>query len=65
MTMISMSMSDSFLSHSISVGLSDIDECEIGRNGGCQGGCVNDIGSFYCTCEEGYVVNNTYFCSGV
>ena len=31
----------------------DIDECEV-RNGGCQHSCANTLGSFRCSCDQGY-----------
>ena len=34
--------------------LADIDECRL-NNGGCEQNCVNFIGSFFCTCNYGYV----------
>ena len=33
--------------------LSDINECE-NNNGGCDHNCSNLIGSFECSCREGY-----------
>ena len=35
---------------------SDINECDT-SNGGCAQNCFNETGSFYCTCEAGYVLN--------
>ncbi|XP_053373877.1 fibrillin-1-like isoform X2 [Mercenaria mercenaria] len=32
----------------------DIDECRM-DNGGCEHSCINVIGSFFCTCENGYI----------
>ena len=32
---------------------SDINECEVNR-GGCAGDCENSVGSFKCTCSEGF-----------
>lgn len=39
----------------------DIDECEISP---CDGGCKNSVGSFSCTCEEGYEIEEVYHCIG-
>ena len=36
--------------------LSDIDECAL-DNGGCDHTCINDQGSYECTCNEGYLLN--------
>ena len=33
----------------------DIDECELGY---CEQQCNNTIGSYYCTCREGYYLGN-------
>lgn len=42
----------------------DINECE-SKNGGCDDNCINTIGSFYCTCEDGYELNdNELSCDG-
>ncbi|KAL4230507.1 Complement component 4 binding protein [Mactra antiquata] len=32
----------------------DIDECEF-DNGGCEHTCVNIVGSYFCTCNNGYI----------
>ena len=43
---------------------SDVDECAI-NNGGCEQMCSNTIGSFYCTCESGYQLDEDGMnCSG-
>ena len=34
---------------------SDVDECEV-TNGGCDHNCKNLIGSYECSCDEGYVL---------
>lgn len=34
----------------------DIDECQI-YDGGCQGTCVNTVGSYHCLCSTGYELN--------
>ena len=38
---------------SCSVICTDVDECNSGT-GNCSQGCVNTIGSYYCTCNAGY-----------
>ena len=44
--------------------LLDINECHTG-NGGCEQSCNNTIGSFYCSCDTGYQLeNNGLNCSG-
>ena len=35
---------------------SDVDECASG-NGGCNQNCVNNDGSYECTCNTGYVLD--------
>ena len=37
--------------------LSDINECS-SNNGGCSDICTNMIGSFSCSCHEGFVLDN-------
>ncbi|XP_002739247.2 endoglucanase A-like [Saccoglossus kowalevskii] len=37
------------------VNCADIDECET-DNGGCEQNCTNTIGSYYCFCQEGMIV---------
>ena len=34
----------------------DIDECS--NNGGCSDDCVNIVGSFFCTCPNGYQLDD-------
>ena len=36
--------------------LKDIDECAV-NNGGCDQNCTNTEGSFYCSCQMGYNLN--------
>lgn len=33
----------------------DLDEC-VHRNGGCNGNCVNTLGSYYCACSNDLVL---------
>ena len=42
--------------------LLDINECEVGRP--CHQGCTNTIGSYQCTCDTGYQLDNNQFCNG-
>ena len=43
----------------------DIDECGL-DNGGCDQDCTNTLGSFFCNCSEGYLLNeNGLTCDGV
>ena len=42
----------------------DIDEC-VDDNGGCEDICTNTIGSFHCSCEEGFELAKDIFCSGI
>ena len=42
----------------------DIDECAT-NNGGCQQGCVNIVGSYYCNCSEGYRLGDEGVCEGI
>ena len=42
----------------------DNNECEV-NNGGCNQNCNNTLGSYMCSCEEGYSLNFDRFnCSG-
>ena len=41
----------------------DIDECDTNTNS-CNQTCVNTIGSYVCTCLEGYIVTNGTHCRG-
>lgn len=42
----------------------DVDECATG-NGGCQMGCTNTIGSYECTCDDGFVLSfDGHTCAG-
>ena len=44
--------------------LPDVDECALDIDG-CDQGCNNTVGSFNCTCMEGYVLNEDGFsCDG-
>ncbi len=37
--------------------LTDIDECEL-NNGGCWHNCMNTDGSFMCSCNDGYILDD-------
>ena len=41
----------------------DIDECAT-DNGGCQNTCTNTAGGFYCSCDDGFELENTFSCPG-
>ena len=44
--------------------LSDLDECQT-NNGGCEQVCNNTVGSFVCSCNEGYsLTSNGFNCTG-
>jgi len=34
--------------------LTEVDECSLPDNGGCEQHCENTLGSYKCTCEPGY-----------
>jgi len=38
-------------------GLTDLNECRVFYNGGCQHNCVNTIGSYFCTCDRGFFLS--------
>lgn len=43
----------------------DEDECDT-NNGGCDQNCNNTIGSYFCTCEEGYILKaDSHNCGGL
>ena len=41
----------------------DIDECDV-SNGGCEHNCNNTDGSYYCSCDDGYSLQNDTKCTG-
>lgn len=42
----------------------DIDECST-NNDGCAHNCTNTIGSYQCSCEDGYILNkDNHSCEG-
>ena len=43
--------------------MTDIDECDH-NNGGCGDTCHNTVGSFYCTCDDGYLLQSDGSCDG-
>ena len=43
----------------------DINECS-NNNGGCNQTCKNTVGSYFCKCSEGYVLDaGNHNCSGI
>ena len=40
----------------------DIDECAVG-NGSCEHSCVNTEGSYFCGCDDGYVLYDAFNCT--
>ena len=43
----------------------DINEC-LTLNGGCNQTCNNTVGSYFCDCSEGYVLDtDKHNCSGI
>ena len=52
------------MSYYDNVHYSDVDECQ-NSNGGCVQNCTNTVGSFFCNCTEGFVLNDDLFqCDG-
>lgn len=47
----------------ISILFLDIDECQA-QTDDCEGICENTIGSFLCSCEPGYQMNDENNCMG-
>ena len=44
---------------------SDTDECEQGSDG-CDHNCANTVGSYYCTCMDGYELDSdNHTCTGI
>lgn len=44
----------------------DENECARHDRGGCQHHCINTEGSFFCTCQVGYVLeDNERNCKGI
>eukprot|EP00058_Branchiostoma_floridae_P027599 XP_002613090.1 hypothetical protein BRAFLDRAFT_89972 [Branchiostoma floridae] len=41
----------------------DLDEC-VADNGGCDQHCVNSVGSYHCSCDDGYNLLNGRTCRG-
>ena len=42
----------------------DVDECAM-YNGGCEQNCHNTVGSYYCSCNAGYTLNEDgHSCDG-
>ena len=42
----------------------DVNECS-NENGGCQHDCYNTIGSYMCSCHDGYDPSNFTHCTGM
>lgn len=54
-----------FLSlHNVSLIIIDINECN-SNNGGCEQNCINQQGTYHCTCNAGYdLSSNKHNCDG-
>ncbi len=53
-----------FIIHANGVTCVDENECS-NDNGGCDGHCTNTIGSYQCSCLEGYVLSSdSHSCEG-
>ncbi len=47
-----------------SICLQDVNECDV-NNGGCNQTCVNEIGSYHCECDIGFLLHNdSHDCTG-
>ena len=47
------------------IAYADEDECAT-NNGGCGQNCTNTIGSYFCTCEEGFTLKaDSHNCEGL
>ena len=47
-----------------SICLLDVNECDV-NNGGCNQTCVNEIGSYHCECDIGFLLHNdSHDCTG-
>ena len=54
---------DEYDNHTIIINV-DINECNT-NNGGCDTTCTNTVGSYECSCNTGYELNNNlYNCNG-
>ena len=52
------------LVYSVFIFATDIDECAV-LNGGCEHSCHNIIGSYFCSCNEGFeLASNSHDCPG-
>ena len=48
----------------ITVNVTDIDECSSNGNNQCSQICVNQVGSYSCSCKDGYVMSDDHYCKG-
>ena len=44
--------------------ITDIDECALFNNGGCEQICINNPTSYTCACKPGFQLYNKYKCRG-